>query len=107
MSLLPWIALAVLLVLTTVGAFHLFRRVRAFMRTFASFGDAADGTLGALNRSLETLDRTSESFNSSQPRLEASIARLKRSIAQASVLLAAAQDVRASVMRLAAVYPRK
>jgi ABC-type transporter Mla subunit MlaD len=107
MPLLPWIALAVLLVSTTLGAFHLFRRGRAFMRTFSTFGDAANETTLALNRSLDALARSSESFNSSEPQLEASIARLKRSVAQASVLLAAAQDVRASVMRLTAVYPRK
>src|SRR5262245_20744555 len=104
---LPWIALAVLLVAVTLGAFHLFRRVRAFMRTFSSFGEAADETLGSLTRSLDALARSSESFTSSQPQLEASTARLKRSIAQASVLLAAAHDVRTSVTRLAAVYPRK
>jgi ABC-type transporter Mla subunit MlaD len=102
-----WIALAVLLVLTTVGAFHLFHRARALFRTLSSFGEAADETMGALTQSLDALERSSEEFNSSQPKLEASIARLKRSLAQASVLLAAAQDVRASVSRLAAVYPRK
>src|SRR5262245_4074803 len=104
---LLWIALAVFLVALTLGAFHLFRRVRAFMRTFSRFGEVADETLRSLTRSLDALARSSESFNSSQPQLEASIARLRRSIAQASVLLAAVQDVRASVMRLAAVYPRK
>jgi hypothetical protein len=107
MSLAVWIALAFLLVALVASAVVLGLRVRAFMRTFRTFGAAADRTSDALNRSLERLDRSSAELESSTPRLQASVERLRISLAQLAVLQAAVKDVQDSVGRLAGVYPRK
>ncbi len=102
-----WIALGVLVVAIVVGAFHVYRQARAFMRTFKAFSGEMDRTLEKLNSSLEQLERNSDELGSSTPKLEASISRLKVSLARAAVLQAAAQDVLDSVGRLTAVYPSK
>jgi hypothetical protein len=102
-----WISLFVLLVVTTLGTFHLFRRVRALLRAFKTFGGAMDGVLHELTGSLDRLSRNAESFGSATPRLDASLGRLQVSLARAAVLRAAVQDARDSLGRLAAVYPCK
>jgi hypothetical protein len=107
MPLLVWIALFVLLFALTVGAVHVFLRVRRFWRTFQSFSSVLEGTLRELTASLDRLGRNTDSFGSSTPRLEASLAKLRRSLARAAVLRAALQDVQDSLGRLTAVYPRK
>jgi hypothetical protein len=104
-SVLIWVAL--LLVLTTAGAFHVFLRVRAFLRTFKTFGQEVGEGARRLTRSFDRLARDAETVGSSKPRLDASLARLNVSLARLNVLRAAVQDVQDSVGRLAAVYPRK
>ena len=102
-----WIALGVLVLAVVVGGFHVFRRARAFMRTFKAFSGDMDRTMEKLNLSLAELERNSDELGSSTPKLEASVARLKVSVARAAVLQAAAQDVVDAVGRLTAVYPSK
>src|SRR6476659_9469923 len=77
-----WIALGVLVVAIVVGAFHVYRRARAFMRTFKAFSGDMDRTMEKLNLSLAELERNSDELGSSTPKLEASVARLKVSVAR-------------------------
>ena len=77
------------------------------MRTFRSFRGEMDRTMERLTVSLDELERNSQELGSSTPKLEASLARLRVSLARGAVLQAAVQDVRDSVGRLTAVYPRK
>ena len=106
--LLPvWITLALLAVLTTAAAFHLFLRARNLWRTLKEVGDASEPTLERVNAAADRLERNSEMVGGTNPRLEASLERLRRSLARLSILLAAVQDVRDAYGRLAAVYPRK
>ena len=107
MPLPVWIALVVLVVVTTAAAFHLFLRVRQLWRTFKGVVRAAETTLQELTDSLDRLQRHAEAFGGGSPRLEASRARLGRSLSQAAVLQAAVRDARDSFGRLTAVYPRK
>jgi ABC-type transporter Mla subunit MlaD len=107
MPLPVWIGLIVLLVATTLGAFHLFRSVREFLRTFKSFSGAVDGAMSELTRSLDRLARSTESLEPASARLQATLARLRASLARMAVLRAAVQDAQDAVGRLAAVYPRK
>ena len=103
-----WIALGVLVLAVTVGAFHVFRRARAFMRTFRAFSGDMDRTMEKLNLSLA---RARAQFR--RARLVDAQARSEPRAAQAcrwparAVLQAAVQDVLGSVRRLTAVYPRK
>jgi ABC-type transporter Mla subunit MlaD len=106
--LLPlWISLALLVVLTTGAAFHLFLRARNLWRTLKEVGDASEPTLERVNAAADRLERNSDALGGASPRLEESLERLRRSLAKLSILLAAVQDVRDAYARLAVVYPRK
>ena len=106
--LLPvWIALALLAVLTTAAAFHLFLRARRLWRTLKEVGAASEPTLERVNAAADRLERKSEALGGANPRLGASLERLRRSLARLSILLAAVQYARDAFGRLAVVYPRK
>jgi biopolymer transport protein ExbB/TolQ len=107
MPLLLWIALIVLLFVSTVGAVHVFLRLRNFWHTFKSFGSALDVTVRELTGSVERLAGNAGSFESATQRLDPSLERLRRSLARAAVLRAAVQDAQDAFGRLTAVYPRK
>jgi hypothetical protein len=66
-----------------------------------------DSALIQLNASAEALAGRSATFGAGSPRLEAVSARFRISRARLAVLRSAVKDVRDSVGRVTAVYPRK
>ena len=99
-----WISLALLVLSLTSGAVFCFRSGRALWRDFKSFGTALDGTVAGVTTALGLAADRSARFGEGIPRLEAAVARLRASSRRWSVLSAAVQDVRTSVVDL---YPRK
>jgi hypothetical protein len=102
-----WASLALAILLPTIGAVVLFRRVLALWRDLARSGKAlADGLDGIATR-LERMSVAGEGLGTVPDRAEPSLARLQVSLARLAVLRSAVRDVQDAVGRVTAVYPRK
>lgn len=102
-----WLSLAVAIVSVVASAIYStlkgLEAFRAYKRLMRSVTDGLDRIERASGEIEGHLRLASESGG----RLESELARLSRSRARLNVLLSAIADVRASVGRVTAVYPRK
>ena len=104
---LVWAALAVAIVLPTIGAVILFRRGLAVWRDLRRTGSALFEALDRLGRGLERTSAAAEQLDTVTARAEPSVTRLELSLARLAVLRAALDDVRDAAGRVTSVYPRK
>jgi hypothetical protein len=102
-----WLALALFILLPTIGAVVLFRRGLALWRDLRRGGKALFDGLDALGRRLERTSAAAETLGEVTRRSEPSVARLQVSLARFAVLRSAVRDVQDSVGRVTAIYPRK
>jgi hypothetical protein len=102
-----WLALAVALVSVVASAVYLTLKGLEAFRAFKQLGrSVAEGT-ERIERTTGEIERHLTLASESGTRLEAELADLRRSRARLNVLTSAIADVRASVGRVTAVYPRK
>ena len=102
-----WLALAVAIVAGVASSIYVTLEGREAFR-------GAKRLSGTLSSELERIEEASGQVEehlaraeASSSRLEAELDRLRRSRAQLNVLTSAIDDVRASIGRVTAVYPRK
>ena len=102
-----WLALAVAVVAVVAASIYVTLKGREAFR-------GAKRLSGTVSIELERIEETSGQIEehlaraeASGSRLEAELERLRRSRAQLNVLTSAIDDVRASIGRVTAVYPRK
>jgi hypothetical protein len=81
--------------------------VLALWRDLGRSGKALADGLAAVSTRLERMSAAAEGPGEVTARAEPSVARLQVSLARLAVLRAAVSDVRDSVGRVTAVYPRK
>jgi hypothetical protein len=104
---LVWASLAVAILLPTIGAVVLFRRALALWRDLRRSGKALLDGLDVIGARLERMSAAAEGLGAVTGRAEPSVERLQVSLARLAVLRSAVGDVRDSVGRVTAVYPRK
>ena len=102
-----WAALAVALVLPAIGIVLVVRRGLALWRDVKRGGKALFDGVDALAQRVERTSAAAEGLGAVTERAEPSVSRLQFSLARLAVLRAALDDVRDSVGRVTAVYPRK
>ena len=102
-----WLALAVALVSVVASAIYLTVKGLEAFRAFKQLGRSVTGGLERIERASGEIERHLTLASESGTRLEAELADLRRSRARLNVLTSAIADVRASVGRVTAVYPRK
>ena len=102
-----WASLAAALVLPAIGIFVVVRRGLALWRDLKRGGKALLDGLDALGARVEKTSAAAERLGAATERADPSVARLRISLARLAVLRAALDDVRDSVGRVTAVYPRK
>ncbi len=104
---LLWLSLGIAVV-ATIGAtvFATTRGLAAF-RAFKALGREVSTGLERIETSSAQIEEHLRRAAESGAQLEAELARLRRSRARLNVLTSALADVRASVGRITAVYPRK
>ena len=102
-----WASLAVALVLPAIGIVLVVRRGLALWRDLKRGGKALSDGLDSLAQRVERTSAAAEGLGAVTGRAEPSAARLHVSLARLAVLRAALDDVRDSVGRVTAVYPRK
>jgi hypothetical protein len=107
MPIAVWLCFAFLFIVSTVSVVRLFREGLVLRRTFRSFGETVDGTVGDMNARAERIAAASTALNRDLPRLEAAMARLRVTMARHVVLRAAFRDVQDSIAAVLAFYPRK
>ena len=102
-----WLALA-FVVLATVGSivYAVLKGLEVF-RESKQLLSVAGEDLDRIERSSGEIERHLQAAATSATELNASLARLQSSRARLAVLTTAIADVRASVDRITAVYPRK
>ena len=99
-----WVALAIGVIAVCVGAARAGRQALGAFRALRRLQREVTPELDAVTRSAERLAARSTDGPAA---LEPALARFSRSQAQLAVLLAAVQEVRDSVERVTAFYPRK
>jgi hypothetical protein len=102
-----WLAVAVAVV--SVGASAIFLTLKGLeaFRAFKALARSATSELERIERASGDIERHLALAAESSTRLNAELAQLRRSRARLNVLTSAIEDVRASVGRITAVYPRK
>jgi hypothetical protein len=99
-----WVALAIAVLAVASGGYRAVRQLLEMFRSLRQLKRESARALEALTRATERLAvRAPDPAGKLQPPLE----RLARDRARLNVLLAAADDVRDSLGRVTAVYPRK
>ena len=102
-----WLALAVAIVAVIASAIYVTLKGReAFRGAKKLNGEVADG-LERIERASGEIERHLTLAAESGERLEAELAQLRRSRARLTVLTSAIDEVRDSIGRVTAVYPRK
>ena len=102
-----WLAGAVAIVSVAASATYLTLKGLEAFRTFKAVAGSVSGELDRIERASGEIERHLALASESGGRLEAELAQLRRSRARLNVLTSALADVRASVGRVTAVYPRK
>ena len=102
-----WLALILALVLTVAAVTYATLKGLEAFRGVKRLGRAMDSDLERITAATEEIERHLELAAESGTTLEASLIRLRASRARLNVLIAAIADVRAAVMRVTAVVPRK
>ena len=98
-----WIGLAIGVLAVAFGVYRAVRQVLELFRSLKRLRRESAKALDELTRAAEQLAR----HPSAGPKLEPVLAQLGRDRARLNVLLAALDEVRDTVGRVTAVYPRK
>jgi uncharacterized protein HemX len=99
-----WVALAIGVLAVAFGVYRAVRQLLGLFRSLKALKRESTRAFEELTRATERLaERAPDPAAKLQPALE----RLARDQARLNVLLAAVDDVRGSVGRVTAVYPRK
>ena len=104
---LLWLSLAVAVVGTIGSVIYLTLRGLESFRAFKALSRSTSDGLRRIEASSAQIEQHLARADASTSRLEAEIAQLRRSRARLNVLTSALDDVRDSVGRITAVYPRK
>ena len=104
---LYWLALAVAIVAVVASAIYLTLKGLEAFRLAKAVGGTVSSEMERIEAASGEIERHLALASESGTRLEAELEQLRRSRAQLNVLTSAIADVRASVGRLTAVYPRK
>lgn len=102
-----WLSLAVALVAVIASSIFLTLRGLEAFRAFKALGGNVTMGVERIEQASGEIERHLTLAAESGTRLDAELAQLRRSRARLNVLTSAIEDVRASVGRLTAVYPRK
>ena len=102
-----WLSLAVALVAVTASAIYLTLKGLEAFRAFKALGRIVTSEIERIEHASGQIERHLALAAESGSRLDSELADLRRSRARLNVLTSAIDDVRASVGRLTAVYPRK
>lgn len=102
-----WLALTVALLLIAASAAYTTLKGLAAFRDFKRAGREIGGALDRIAAETARIEGHLALAAESGTRLDASLTRLRSSRARLNVLTSALADVRASVGRITAVYPRK
>jgi hypothetical protein len=102
-----WLALAVAIVAVVASSIYVTRRGLEAFRGAKRLGGTVTGELERIERTSGEIERHLALAAERGAKLEAELAQLRRSRARLNVLTSALDDVRASVGRVTAVYPRK
>jgi hypothetical protein len=104
---LLWLSLAVAVAATIASAVFAARRGLAAFRAFKALGGSVSDGLERIEASSAQIETHLARAAESGTRLDAELAALRRSRERLNVLTSALADVRASLGRVTAVYPRK
>jgi hypothetical protein len=102
-----WLAVAVAVVAVVASAIYVTLKGLEAFRAFKALARSATSELERIDRASGEIERHLALAAESSTRLDAELAQLRRSRARLNVLTSAIADVRASVGRVTAVYPRK
>ena len=102
-----WLSLAVAIVAVVASAIYLTLKGLEAFRAFKQLGSTVTGEIERIERASGEIERHLALAAESGSRLDSELAQLRRSRARLNVLTSAIDDVRASVGRVTAVYPRK
>ncbi len=104
---LYWLALAVAVVIVIASAIYTTLKGLETFRAFKTVSGAVTSEVERIELASGEIERHLALASESATRLEAELEQLRRSRARLNVLTSAIDEVRASVDRLTAVYPRK
>ncbi len=102
-----WLALAVAIVAVVASAIYLTLKGLEAFRAFKRLGATVTGEIERIERASGEIERHLALAAESGSRLDSELSQLRRSRGRLNVLTSAIDDVRASVGRVTAVYPRK
>ena len=102
-----WLALAVALVVVIASAIVTTRKGLETFRAFKTLGSTVTSEVERIERVSGEIERHLTLAAESASRLDAELEQLRRSRARLNVLTSAIDEVRASLDRVTAVYPRK
>ena len=102
-----WLSLAIAAVVIAVSAVYSTRKGLEAFRGFKRLGNAVSSEVERIEQVSGEIERHLNLATESGSRLEAKLAQLRRSRARLNVLRSAIDEVRASLGRVTAVYPRK
>jgi hypothetical protein len=104
---LYWFALAGAVVIVIASAIYTTRKGLETFRAFKAVSGAVTGEVARIELASGEIERHLAFAAESTTRLEAELEQLRRSRARLNVLTSAIDEVRASIERVTAVYPRK
>jgi len=104
---LLWLSLAIAVVATVASVVFVTLRGLETFRAFKSLGQSVAKGLERIEASTAQIEVHLARAAESGTQLDSELAQLRRSRARLNVLTSALADVRASVGRVTAVYPRK
>jgi hypothetical protein len=102
-----WLSLAIALISVIASATYLTLKGLEAFRAFKSLSRSIGGELERIEQATGQIERHLALASESGTRLESELDGLRRSRARLNVLTSALADVRASLGRVTAVYPRK
>lgn len=102
-----WLALAVAAASVIASAIYLTLKGLEAFRAFKRLTRSVSGELERIEQASAAIEQHLALATESGSRLETELAQLRRSRARLNVLTSALADVRSSVGRIAAVYPRR
>jgi hypothetical protein len=102
-----WLSLAIAIVSVIASATYLTLKGLEAFRAFKSLSRSVGTELERIEQATSEIERHLALASESGTRLESELDELRRSRARLNVLTSALADVRASLGRVTAVYPRK
>ncbi len=102
-----WLALAVAIVVIVASVIYSTRKGLEAFRGFKRLGNAVSTEVERIEQASAQIERHLALAAESGSKLDAKLAQLRRSQARLNVLRSAIDEVRDSVGRVTAVYPRK